>query len=290
MRNSLFETFIAIVGGVIFAFAVACLASPVGLVTGGVSGVGIVLKELTGGKLPIFVTSLVLNIPLFIICTVQRGVRFIAKSLVAFLTLTVALSVFENMPPPIDFEGDLVMSTLSYGILSGVGLGLVLRVGATSGGTDMLAAIIKRKKPSTPISALIAIIDAVIILLGTFVFGVRLSLYSIVALFISAKVIDLTLSGLGVAKTVFIISDECEEIAQRISTELERGVTGIDAVGMYTGKKRKMLFAVVSSREVATLRKIVGECDGRAFVTVSNAKQVLGEGFDQIFVSRDSFS
>lgn len=286
----MFETLTVMVGGVIFAFAVAWLASPVGLVTGGVSGVGIVLKELTGGKVPIFITSLVLNIPLFVICTLQRGIGFITKSLVAFLTLTIALSVFENMPSPIDFEGDVVMSTLSYGILSGIGLGLVLRAGATSGGTDMLAAIIKRRKPSMSISSLIAIIDAVIILFGTFVFGVRLSLYSIVALSLSAKVIDLTLSGLSVAKSVFIISDKCAEIAERISSELERGVTGIDAVGMYTGKKRKMLFAVVSSRELSALRRIVGECDGSAFVTVSNAKHVLGEGFDQIFASSDSLS
>ncbi len=288
MRNKNLETASAVAGGVIFALAVAWIASPSGLVTGGVSGIGIVVKQLAG--VPIFITSLILNIPLFIVCTVQRGLRFIAKSIAAFLTLTLALSVLENIPPPLDFEGDILLSALSYGILSGLGLGMVLKSGATSGGTDMLAAIIKRKKPSLSISRLIAVIDTAVVMTGVFVFGLRISLYAVFALFVSAKVIDLVLSGVGSDKSVFIVSDKSDEISARIFTELKRGVTGIEAVGMYTGEKRKMLFAVVSSRELFVLRKIVGECDCRAFVTVGDAKQVMGEGFDEIFVSSDSLS
>ncbi len=288
MRNKNLEIVSAIAGGVIFSLAVAWIASPSGLVTGGVSGIGIVVKELSG--IPIFVTSLVLNIPLFVICTIQRGLRFITKSVIAFLTLTLALSVLENVPSPLDFEGDVLLSAFSYGILSGLGLGLVLKAGATSGGTDMLAAIIKGKKPSLSISGLIAVIDTAIVLIGMFVFGFRISLYAIAALFISAKVIDLVLSGVGSDKSVFVVSDRSDEISARIFTELKRGVTGIEAVGMYTGAKKKMLFTVVSSRELSLLRKIVGECDSRAFVTVGDAKQVMGEGFDEIFVSADSLS
>lgn len=290
MKNSFFEILMAGLGSVIFAMAVAWIASPAGLVTGGVSGIGIVVKELTRGAVPIFVTSLLLNVPLFVICTVQRGLRFIVKSLLAFFILTVALSVFENIPSPLDLEGDPVVSTLSYGALSGIGLGLVLRSGATSGGTDMLAAIIKKKSPSLPISTLIVVIDIVIVLMGVFVFGLRISLYAVVALFLSAKAIDLVLSGVGVAKNVFIISDKSELIARRISDELRRGVTAIDAVGMYTGESRKILLAVISSRQLSSLRKIIGECDGKAFVSVVDAKSVLGEGFEEIFLSSDSFS
>ncbi len=285
MRNKIFEFIALVLGSIIFALAVAWIASPVGLVTGGVSGIGIVIKELTKGAVPIFMTSFVLNIPLFVICTVQRGIKFIAKSSVAFLILTVALSVFESIPSPLDFEGDLILSTLSYGLLSGLGLGMVLRSGATSGGTDMLAAIIKHKRPGISISSLIAVIDAVIIVLGVFVFGLRISLYAIIALIISSRVIDLVLSGFENSKSVFIISDNCEEIARRISAELSRGTTGLDAVGMYTGQKKKMLMAVISSRELSKLRRIVSDCDRSAFVTVSNTHQVLGEGFGELFKS-----
>ncbi|MBE6650793.1 MAG: YitT family protein [Ruminococcaceae bacterium] len=290
MKNRVFEIFLSISGGAVFALAVAWIASPAGLVTGGVSGVGIVLKEVTNGALPIFVTSFVLNVPLFIICTLQRGLSFISKSVIAFASVTVFLSLFENIPSPLGLENDILLSSLSYGLISGAGLGLVLRAGATSGGTDMLAAIIKHKSPETSISFLIVLIDIAVIALGVFVFGLRISLYAIAALFISARVIDTVLSGLGVSKAVFIVSDESEEISRHIGTELKRGVSCIDIVGMYTGEKRKMLFAVVSSRELAELRRIVGDCDKKAFVTVSDAKQVLGEGFGDLIGSKESLS
>lgn len=290
MKNRAFEIFLSVFGGAVFALAVAWIASPAGLVTGGVSGIGIVLKEVTGGALPIFVTSLVLNIPLFVICTLQRGMGFISKSVVAFASVTVFLSLFENIPSPLGLAGDILLSSLSYGIVSGVGLGLVLRAGATSGGTDMLAAIIKHKSPGSSIASLIALIDTAVIALGIFVFGLRISLYAIVALFISARVIDAVLSGIGTSKALFIISSKSEEISKRISCELNRGVTSMDIVGVYTGEKRKMLFTVVSSRELASLRRIVSECDRKSFVTVSDAKEVLGEGFGDLNVSKESLS
>ena len=289
MKNKIFEILSVAVGGIVFAIAVAWIASPVGLVTGGVTGIGIIIKELTE-KIPIFITGLVLNIPLFIVCTVQRGFRFIIKSTVAFITLTLALSLVERIPTPFNFENDLLLSSISYGILSGIGLGLILRAGATSGGTDMLAAIIKKSRPALPISRLIAVIDIGIVLTGAFVFGLRISLYATLALFLSAKVMDLTLSGIGSEKSVFIVSGKSREISNRIFAELKRGVTGIEAEGMYTGEKKKMLFLVVSSREIASVRRLVGEIDARAFIAISDAKEVLGEGFDDIFISSDSLS
>lgn len=288
MKNKTKEILIAMAGGTVFAVAVAWIASPVGLVTGGVSGIGILVKELT--NIPIFVTGLVLNVPLFIICTLQRGVGFITKSAIAFLTLTVALSIFESIPSPIDLEGDILLSAGAYALLSGLGLGLVLRAGATSGGTDMFAAIVKYRRPNFSISSLIVITDAVIVLSGVAVFGVRLSLYAVASLLLSAKMIDLVLSGADGAKSVFIISDHSPAIADRIASELQRGVTGIDIEGMYTHSKRQMLFTVVSSRELTELRKIVSETDGKAFVTISRASRVLGEGFDEVLPSSDSFS
>lgn len=288
MKSKISDILSAVLGSTVFAVAVAWIASPSGLVTGGASGVGILVKELIG--IPIFVTGLVLNIPLFIICTLQRGVRFITKSAIAFLSLTVALSILEGIPSPINLEGDLTLTSGAYAILSGLGLGIILRSGATSGGADMLAAIIRYRRPSFSMATLIAIIDIAVVLSGIAVFGARVSLYATASLFLSAKICDLILSGFAKSKTAFIISDADKEISDRINRDLGRGATGINAVGTYTGKERRILFTAMPSREIPRLRRIVAECDSTAFVIISDANKILGEGFDSLFESKDSFS
>ncbi|MBE6700960.1 MAG: YitT family protein [Ruminococcaceae bacterium] len=290
MKKRIWEILFILSGSLIFSLSVVWVASPVGLVTGGVSGVGIVVKEVTGGLVPIFVTSFLLNVPLFVISLIQRGASFIAKSLFSFLVMTVFLALFEYFAPPFNFEGDLIISTLIYGVLAGVGLGLILRSGAVSGGTDMLASIIKYRHPHLPISRLIVIIDVVIIGVGAFVFGLRISVYAIVALVLSAKIIDLVISSGESAKAVFIVSVWSGEIASRIFTDLKRGATEIDGKGMYTGTVRKILFTVVSKNEIPRLREIVSEIDSAAFVTVTDTRQVLGKGFEKIAISKDSLS
>lgn len=290
MKNKTKEILTAMLGGCIFAVAVAWIASPSGLVTGGVSGIGIIAKELTHGTIPVFLTGIVLNIPLFIICTVQRGFGFIVRSALAFTTLTIALSVAESIPPPVDLENDLLLTALLYGALSGIGLGLVLRSGATSGGTDMLAAIIKRSAPTLSVPMLIAVIDIVIVAAGAFVFGLRISMYAAASLVLSAKIMDIVISGPRSSKAVFVVSEKSRAISERIFSELSRGVTGIDVTGMYTERKKVMLFTVISARELPQLRRIVCECDSGAFVTVSDAARVLGQGFDDLMAKKDSLS
>ncbi len=287
MKKNLIDIMWIIVGSVIFAFSVAWISDPIGLVPGGVSGIGIILKAITNGVVPIFVTSFVLNLPLFVVCTIQRGFKFIAKSSIAFGAVTIALSVFESLPMPFGFEDDILVSSVLFGFISGIGLGMILRSGATSGGTDMLAAIIKFKKPSLPISKLIVIIDVIIIVVGTFVFGIRMSLYAVFAIIVSAKVIDVVLSGISTQKTVFVISEKSDLISKAIFEKLERGVTFIEATGAYTGKRRPMLMVVISTRELFILRQIVSDIDSSAFMTITETNQVFGEGFDEIFISAD---
>ena len=283
MKNYLY----ILLGSFIFALSVAWIASPLGLVSGGVSGIGIVIKEITG-SIPIALTSFVLNVPLFSISFIERGARFIAKSLFAFLSLTFFLGLFELAPSPFT-SGDLFALSLVYGVLAGFGLGLVLRAGATSGGTDMLAAIIKRKRKHLKISVIILVIDVVIIFMGVFLFGVTKGVYAVLSLVVSVKVIDVVISGVKTCKEVFIITQEDKKISQRVMTELERGITRIEGTGLYTGSNVKILFSVVSSRELTKLREIVYESDFKAFVTVSDAGQVLGQGFENLFPSGDKF-
>ena len=284
MKNYLY----IILGSFIFSLSVAWIASPLGLVSGGVSGIGIVVKEITG-VIPVAVTSFVLNVPLFVISFIERGARFIAKSLFAFLSLTLFLGLLESIESPFT-SGDLFALSLVYGVLAGVGLGLVLRSGATSGGTDMLAAIIKRKKPHIKISLIILIIDIVIIFVGVFIFGITKGVYATISLVVSVKVIDIVISGISTSKAVFIITTKSECISQRVIKEIERGVTEIEGTGLYSGNTVKILFSVVSSRELSKLREIVGESDSNAFVTVSDAKEVLGLGFENLLKSDEKLS
>lgn len=279
--------FYVILGSFIFAFSVAEFASPAGLVSGGVSGIGILIKEISG-TIPIALTGFILNVPLFIISFKERGRHFFALSLTSFLSLTVFLWILEELPLIFKVQNDLFVSSLSYGVLAGIGLGLILKMGATSGGTDMFASIIKRRKPHLKISFLIMVTDVIVIVAGAVVFGFVKALYATLALFISVRMIDTVLSGAKVAKAVFIVTEKQTEIAGRIMSELQRGVTGINAQGLYTNKKQKLIFSVVSARELTTLYGIVYDCDSKAFVTVSDARQVLGEGFEEFAVLKES--
>ncbi len=281
------KNFLYILGGsLLFSVGVASVASPHGLVSGGVSGIGIVVKAVSG--VPIAMTSIILNIPLFVICFLQRGAKFISKSLVSFIFLTLFIGICEALPP-IPIKSALAAS-VAYGVTVGTGLGLVLRSGATSGGTDMLASIIKRKRPHLKISSLILLIDALVILSGIFVFGVENGIYGGLSLFISAEVMDAILNGAKLSRAVFIISKEYSLISHDIIKEIERGVTEVEIKGGYTGKGGVMLFAVVSPRELSSLREIVSRYDKSAFVTVTDAREVLGEGFESLILSPDALN
>ena len=282
MKNFLY----ILLGSLLFSVGVAAIASPHGLVSGGVSGIGIVVKAVSG--VPIALTSVILNIPLFIVCFLQRGGKFISKSLLSFIFLTLFIGICEALPP-IPIKSALAAS-LAYGVTVGAGLGLVLKSGATSGGSDMLASIIKMKRPHLKISSLILLIDTLVILSGVFVFGVENGIFGALSLFISAEVMDALLNGARLSRAVFIISKEYSLISRDIIKEVERGVTEMEIRGGYTGKGGVMLFAVVSPRELPLLRGIVSRYDKSAFVTVTDAREVLGEGFESLVLPSDTLN
>ena len=152
----------------------------------------------------------------------------------------------------------------------------------------MLASIIKFKKPRFKISRLILIVDLAVILSGVFIFGLQKSVWALIALVVSTKTIDLTLTGVKNERVVFIISRRHEEIALDIRDTLKRGSTLIEGVGTYTGEVRKILFTVVTSREIPPLKDLVSHHDPSAFMTVSDAREVLGEGFESIIKNKNS--
>lgn len=274
-QNEKWTDYLMIVAGsFIMGFAIKNMYDPMNLVTGGVSGAAIIVKSLIG--IPLWATNTVLNIPLFLAAWRLKGWNFIRRTLVATVSLSVSLYVIPEMPL---VEGDLFLSAVFGGIVSGVGTGLVFLYQATTGGTDMLAALMQLKLRHYSIAQIMQFLDGAVVVAGASLFGIRHAFYAILAIYAVCKVSDGILDGMKFAKQAVVISDRSEEIAGQVMDRLERGVTAVDATGMYSGRTRKMLFCVVSRKELVILRDIVKRIDPRAFVIVDDVREVFGEGF-----------
>ena len=273
--KSPFRDYILIlIGASIMGFAIKNIYDPIGLVTGGASGVAIILKKQFG--VPLWLTNTAINIPLFAAAAKLKGWSFIKRTLLATVTLSVSLYVIPEMPFLMD---DLFLTALFGGLITGAGAGIVFACQATTGGTDMLAAIIRRWLPHYTLAQILQVLDAAIVLIGAGIFGVTYALYALIAIYAVSKVSDGIIEGMKYSKVAYIISDKSEEIAAAILKELERGVTALDARGMYSGNRKDVLFCVVSRKEIAQLKELVVGHDAQAFVIVSDAREVLGEGF-----------
>ena len=273
--KSPFRDYILIlIGASIMGFAIKNIYDPIGLVTGGASGVAIILKKQFG--VPLWLTNTAINIPLFAAAAKLKGWSFIKRTLLATVTLSVSLYVIPEMPFLMD---DLFLTALFGGLITGAGAGIVFACQATTGGTDMLAAIIRRWLPHYTLAQILQVLDAAIVLIGAGIFGVTYALYALIAIYAVSKVSDGIIEGMKYSKVAYIISDKSEEIAAAILKEMDRGVTALDARGMYSGNRKDVLFCVVSRKEIAQLKELVVGHDAQAFVIVSDAREVLGEGF-----------
>lgn len=272
-----------LLGTAVMAFAIKCIYDPAGLVTGGVSGLAIIAKNigkvLLGQEIPLWLTTTVLNIPLFLAAIYIQGMKPVFKTLFATASLSVFLAV---IPSWTMVENDLFLAAVFGGVLSGVGFGLVLGGQATTGGTDLLAALIRRRMKQYSVAQLLQVLDGLIVLGGAAVFGVNYALYAMIAVFFVSKVSDMIIEGWKFSKQALIITDKTQEIAARLMEELDRGVTSLYARGMYSRQEREVLFCVVSKKEIVRLKELIGEMDPKAFVIVSDVREVLGEGFVEL--------
>ncbi|MCH5332405.1 MAG: YitT family protein [Agathobacter sp.] len=271
--------FIALGSG-LMALAISSIYDQIGLITGGFSGISILVRNLTegiiSGGVPLWLSNLLLNLPVFVLAYRKFGGRYVGKSIFG----TVMLSVWLYLIPPMDLtEGDFLLAALFGGVISGAGIGLVLRAGATTGGTDLVASLVHARLRHYSVVQIMQVIDAVIVLAGLYVFGLRPTLYAVVVIFVIMRVSDFILEGFKHSKAALIITERHEEVAQRLMKELDRGVTGLTARGMYTHRSECVLYCVVSRKEIVRVKDIVDEMDPNAFVIVSDVREVLGEGF-----------
>lgn len=280
-HRSVVQEYAAILlGTALMAVAIKSVYDAAGLVTGGFTGISIIIKGMseayTGKGVPLWLTNFLLNVPLFTVAILLKGGRFLWKSLFGTLFLSIWLYV---LPIFVLIEGDIVLTAIFGGLLGGAGIGLVLRTGATTGGVDLLATLIHDHFRHFAVVQIMLVIDAVIIISGAYIFGMNRALYAVLAVYITTRVSDFIIEGSKFAKIVYIITEKYEEIAMVIMEELERGATALDARGMYTGEEKDVLFCVVSKKETVRLKEIVNRLDRNAFVIVTDAKEVLGEGF-----------
>jgi len=233
--------------------------------------------------LPIGMMGLIMNIPLTIIGVKILGPRFGVKTVVGFVLTSVFMDLITYLygEAPL-VAGDALLSSIFGGVLVGLGLGLIFKSKATSGGSDIVAMILA-KYTKMPLGQLMIYVDSAIVLVGLVVFADwKIPLYSWIVIYVTGKTIDIVLQGMSVDKTLFIISDKFVEIRERIINDLHRGGTYIPGKGMYNGSDKTIIFTVVNRREMALLQEYIHEIDPKAFLTVLEANEILGEGFKSL--------
>lgn len=280
-KRELVRDYLLLIAGTgCIALSAQAVFDPMGMVNGGFTGLGIILRrvtmELIPGGIPLWFTNIALNVPAFIIAWFLMGKQFVVRTGIAALLLSAWLAVI----PPIDLaKGDYLLAAIYGGLICGLGIALVFRTGNATGGTDLVASLLHKKFRSYSTAQILLVLDGAVILLGYYLVGARPALYAILSAAIVTKVSDAILEGMNDSKMIFVVSDRSQEIAEHILYEMDRGCTAIPAQGMYSDEMRKMLFCVVGRKEIIDFKDCVKELDPRAFVIVTDANEVLGEGF-----------
>ena len=247
-----------IAGVALMAAATDMFFDPFSLVTGGVTGVAVILRSLWG--VPLWLTNTVLNVPLFIWAYFVFDRRFVVRSASAALLLSVFLYLMEFMP---DIENDAVTVVVFGGLIYGVGIGLVLRSGATTGGTDLAAGIVNRLRPDIGIAPAMLCMDVAVIVSGFAVFGEVRAMYGIMAVAVTTRAMD-------------FVMDNAPALGKAVMEGIDRGATVIPAGGMYSGRDKKMLVVAASRKEIPALKRITAEVEPGAFMFVTDIREILG--------------
>ncbi len=278
-KNILKDIFYDCLGGLTYGVGVVCFFNSSNIAPGGVSGISIMLNYLFGA--PIGITGLLINIPIIVLGYIYLGKKMMNKTLKSILITTIIIDGIITPFFPV-YSNDRMLASLFGGLLLGTGLALIFLRGSTTGGTDILSHLIKRKYPHFSIGRAMMIIDSVIIGLSTVIFkDIESALFAVVGLFCSIRIIDVLLYGADRGTLILIISKKNNEISKKIITNMERGATMLRSRGMYSGEESGVLMCAVRRYEFAKLKKLISETDSSAFFIVCSADEIAGEGFTQ---------
>ena len=262
-----------VLGCVLGAAAYPMFLVPNDIAPGGLTGVATILHFLF--NTPVGIVSLLLNVPLFLVGYRAMGRVFVFRSLVA----TVLFSLLIDWLPLGPVTSDILLGSLFGGVLLGVGLGFILRGGATTGGSDMVARMVHKRFQHITVGAFLFFIDFVVVLAAGFFIKIEYALYAFISIFISSRVIDMVVQGFSSQKACYVITSEHDAVKNLLMSELDHGVTLFDARGGFSGTERPVILCIVGAQEVSRLKAIVRGQDERAFVFITDAYEVLGEGF-----------
>lgn len=276
--KTIIELVMIAVGCAIYGLSLDMISVPNKLADGGLSGIALILRHFWGINMGL--STLVLNIPLIILGYKFMGKRLLAYTIWGTICLSFFLSFWRVVPFISEFnlEHDLFLSAILAGVLSGFGLGLVFRYNGTTGGTDIIARIFQIKFGLSSGKTLLAC-DAIVLIVSLSYLDIKHMMYTLLASYILAKVMDAVQEGAYTARGLFIISNKYEEIGQAIDKKLERGFTYLKGYGGYKKDSRPVIYVVVAPREIATIKNLVETIDPNAFVTIIEVHEALGEGF-----------
>ncbi|MTI85196.1 MAG: YitT family protein [Firmicutes bacterium] len=276
VRRTAMDISIIIAGCFLVATSLNTLIIPHKLLTGGVAGLALVIHYTL--HIAVFLSIILINLPVFWWGSRAVNRLFLIYSLLGTVVLTVFLPLTRNMLPVPNM--DILLAAISGGALTGAGFGLVFRGRGSTGGVDIIAMILHRNR-NLGVGEVLFYSNFLIILLSLAFFPLQLTLYSIISIFVSGRVTDAVIVGMNTSKAVIIISDRSEELANRIMSELHRGVTFLTGQGAYTHESKMVINCVVNRFEIARLKAIVSGVDDKAFMYISDASEVLGEGFSK---------
>lgn len=278
LKNPVYRYLVVIIGSLLYAAAISLFLDPNQLAPGGVSGLAIVVNRLT--HLPTGVLMLCMNIPLMIIGIWKLGFRFFISTIV---TIAVSSWATDLIAPYGPLTTDPLLASLAGGAIMALGMGLLFKVGATSGGSDIVVRLIKLKYKHIKTGTLFLMVDACVVTLSAIIFqNIDLGLYAALALVISSIVFDLVLYGTDEAKLVYIITEKEDEITNRILAELEIGVTHLHGTGAYTDKPKQVILCAMQKRLLPQLQEVATQEDPFAFLIITSASEVYGEGFKDL--------
>ena len=271
---------IIVIGSVIYAVGFQFFLYPNSITSGGVVGIAMIINQLS--NLPVGVMTILLNIPLFLVAWRHFGLDFLVGSLVGMGLSSVLVDLFAVFG--IRATSDPMLAAVIGGVIKGFGLGVIYYVGATTGGIDIVVKFLRKNLASVNFGTLMLILDAVILVAYALILGrYESAMYSLVAMYVTTKVVDLVLYGIDNACICYIISDHAEELTNEIvSGKIHRGVTLLEGKGAYSGAHREVLMCVIKRQQIGQLKRLVKSIDERAFFIVTNAKNVFGNGFESI--------
>ena len=275
IRQYIAEIIVLAIGCALMAFSTSFLLLPNQLSSGGFTGIATVTYYLF--KWPVGIVLIALNAPLYIFSYFRLGRSFFIKGILGTAFLAIFIDLFNKYPA---LTSDRILGCIYGGVVTGIGSALVLKAYGSTGGSDLLSYIVKSFFPHFRASNIIVGIDVAVIALNMLVFrDIEIGLYSAITIYIMGKMIDVVFEGIYFTKMIFIISNKYQQIAKEIEENVKRGITGIEAKGMYTGEEKLMLWCIASRNEVIRIKQICKRVDKNSFVVVSNARDVYGIGF-----------